>query len=87
MLCSSICKDSADEVARVTELVKSKLALFCEVLNKMWSTRKKSSDILEMCLNVNELLTQVTKERTESMKSLSTSVILCQLAASGRYSL
>ena len=82
MLCSSICKDSADEVARVTELVKSKLALFCELLTKMWSLRKKCSEI---CSTVDELLAQVTKERTESMKSLLTSVILFYLAASDYY--
>lgn len=75
-MCTNICKDSIREISRVTVLVKTQLIPFSNVLTRVWSLRKKSTDILKTCSTVNQILPQAFQERTMIFKSLSTVSLL-----------
>lgn len=69
--CIDICKDSIVEISRVTQVVKTHLVPFSDVLTRVWSLRKKSSDIFKTCSMVNHTLFQALQERSTMLKSLS----------------
>ena len=71
-MCSDVCKDSIEEISRVTNIIKNQLIPFSDALTRMWSLRKKSTTILESCTAVNELLHQVSQERSSVLQSCST---------------
>ncbi len=70
MLCNNICKDSIAEISRVTQIVKIQLSPFIDVLTRVWSLRKKSTGIFELCSTINGLLVQASQERSVIFKSL-----------------
>lgn len=72
VMCNEICKDCIEEISRVTHIIKKQLEPFSDTLTRMWSLRKMSSDILEGCAAVNELLTQVSQERSVILGSCTT---------------
>lgn len=77
-LCSSICKDCIAEIAKVTQVIKTQLVPFSDALNKIWSLRKRATDVLETCSGLNQLLVDVAQERSVILRSLSTvSLVVC----------
>lgn len=69
-MCNEISKDCVQETSRVTEIVKTLLIPFSDALTHMWSLEKSSSDILERCSAVNQLLDQISQDRLVMLGSL-----------------
>lgn len=80
VMCNEICKDCFEEISRVTRVIQKQLEPFSDTLIRMWSLRKLSADILESCTVVNDLLCQVSQERSAMLGSCTTvrSVVVSQ---------
>ena len=70
MLCKGICQDSISEITKVTQVVKSQLIPFSDVLKRVWSLKQRSSDVFEKCSAINPLLFQASQERSVVLKAL-----------------
>lgn len=68
-VCNDICNDCVEEIAKVTRIIQAQLKPFADVLESMWSMRRKATEIFEKCGNLNQLLGQVSLERSKLLRA------------------
>lgn len=68
-MCNQICNDCVEEISRVTKMVRVYLQPFGDVLDSMWSLKKKSTEILDKCIALHKLIDQVSIERSKVLRS------------------